>query len=291
MISRLAPVTGVRSQSPYRPSIWKPAPARRRSSDAPSRKRRRERSVRRTAASGSCGARRGGREGDHAALRHRSDLVRDPESAAGRVLDGGGTVRAPLLPGAGLRVPGLEGEEPAGTEGGADRDQRGPHLLVGHQALEGVAHHRRQCEPGPPPLSASSYLRPVHVRRRALEPLDVGTPTGAGEGRRVRVHPDETAGVAVFPGAGEHGAGAAAHVQDGVRVVDQCRVEGVGGTGPRIPGAQHVVQGCGVRVREHGPSVTGRHGTAAAEERGRVRGPGAARPRVVTSRGSPAGPG
>ena len=139
---------------------------------------------------------------------------------------------------------GAEDEPPAVAQRRPDRGRGRPQLVVGHQALEGVARHRRQVE----------LAVPGGFGGRAGDPLDVGTAPRPVQHRRVGIEPDQPAGVPEVAGVVQHAPGAAAHVQDGAGRHHPRGAEGhVGAVG--VPGVQHVVEGRDVGVGEHCGSI------------------------------------
>ncbi|GAA3371001.1 hypothetical protein GCM10020367_19920 [Streptomyces sannanensis] len=108
----------------------------------------------------------------------------------------------------------LEREATAFAQRRMDRRERGPQVIVGYEALERVARHRRELELAAPP----------GLRRGALHPLDLAPPPGPGQRGTVRVEADEPAGMTLPPCTVQHGTGATPDVQDRPRRHDQLAI-------------------------------------------------------------------
>ena len=93
--------------------------------------------------------------------------------------------------------------------------QRGSQLVVFDEDLEGVAGHHDEVE----------LLGPVDGGEVAVDPLDVGAPSGLLEHGVGRVEAGEASGVAGLAGQVEQLAGAAADIEDGIGGEQEGEVE------------------------------------------------------------------
>jgi hypothetical protein len=159
--------------------------------------------------------------------------------------------RVPALPRPHPGVAGAEHEPATVDERRPDRSERRPQLLVGHQHLEHVARHDRQRE----------LPVPGHLRRPALDPLDVAAPARPLQRREVRVDPAQPPAVPGLPGPVQQPPGAAADVHDR-RGVHHPRQVGVVARPPRV---EDVVEGGGIGIGIHRAVCrTGRSGFGTA---------------------------
>jgi hypothetical protein len=234
MISGLAGVSGLRSQSPYRSATASPA------------------SARNAGQGGNVQEPQGGSAdlrlwpvpaleglGERHPVRDRIDLglLPHPYDTAVRAGEVAHPVGRPGLPGAGRRVPRLEDEPPVGREGGPDGAQRQAQLLVADEDLEGVPGHHDEIE-----LAA-----PLHGPQISERPLDTGFPPAClDEHRGGGVDSREPPGVSLAAGPAQQLPGTAPDIEHGAGRHHQVQTEVVPGA-PRI---ETVVQRGQGQVRE-----------------------------------------
>jgi hypothetical protein len=147
----------------------------------------------------------------------------------------------PALPRPCERISGLEREAPTAGERVADRGERGAHLVVVDEDLEGVTGHDGQVE-----LAVER-----HRRRRARHPLDVGAAPSHAETRRVRIQPAQPSGMPGLPGPVQERPGPAADVEHRIGVHHQREVEVIA----RPPRVEHAIERRRLVVRVHCVSI------------------------------------
>jgi DNA-binding NarL/FixJ family response regulator len=137
----------------------------------------------------------------------------------------------PGFPGAGLRMPGLEGEPAATCYRLMDLGQRLAQVVVSDEVLERMAGHDRQVEFAGPPCWDGSGI--------GLYPVDAGTGPGAGlrKHRQVGIESGKATRVPDVTGAVQQGASTAPDVEHPVRPHDEAKIEVV----TRPPRVEHVV--------------------------------------------------